>query len=655
MSESQEITTTRVGQSKRTIAPETEIILNLIPWAAAIVDSKSMRVLVANQRLGKLSSYPLNQLVNLELRDLFTTWDAILFFSGPNRPDGPDAPTLDLLSKDRRKTSVHLGIQPLDAMSLRYLILIESERDRVNVDEISSDLFIEWIEAVGDIRKFDLISGLSNFFDASNRYIGASSITIYTASESHPELIRLVNLGENAALPETLPAQELSRREQFSLWTNNRQATTKLQSLARNIGATYIYVARLGQDKARIGLLVILGMDADPPQFLGKVGQALANITTALLEHFLHLHDIDRDIAQLRRNSKRNKVLLDATIQGAIILSPAMRVIEINAPAEKILGYSKKEVENQPVHHVLIGSESLLEQLASLSEGFQQIYSADLQLFRRSGEIFLGRLLAIPVYMDNHIESVVILVQDLTELEQIREQTRQLEQRAILGEITSVFAHEVRNPINNLSTGLELLSLQLSPEDPNRDTVNRLVQDCDRLTELMKSVLTYSKPMDYSMVAIPLGPLLQSILERSRMRIDLANIHHHLLVQPGCPPVRGSKRPLEQVFTNLINNAIQAMADTGGILTVRVELIDQNNNQPANESRQLVQVSVIDTGPGIPQAEQEKIFQPFFTTRQSGTGLGLAITRNIVNSHHGTIKLSSFPGGTVFQVVLPIA
>jgi signal transduction histidine kinase len=112
-------------------------------------------------------------------------------------------------------------------------------------------------------------------------------------------------------------------------------------------------------------------------------------------------------------------------------------------------------------------------------------------------------------------------------------------------------------------------------------------------------------------------------------------------------------RALEQVFTNLINNSIQAMSETGGNLVIRIQPGDGSELglPPSMES---IEVSIADTGPGIPAEIQEKIFQPFFTTTSTGTGLGLTIVKRIISLHNGAIKLESFPGGTIFRIFLHI-
>jgi signal transduction histidine kinase len=140
--------------------------------------------------------------------------------------------------------------------------------------------------------------------------------------------------------------------------------------------------------------------------------------------------------------------------------------------------------------------------------------------------------------------------------------------------------------------------------------------------------------------------LLRRILDRWRPRFSKANVNAFFQIDPDTPWVIGDQRALEQVFTNLISNAVQAMKN-GGLLAVKI------TSQCDNPSNPEVEITVSDEGPGIPDEIKDHIFEPFITTNPQGTGLGLAITKRIVNAHRGSINVNSFPGGTVFQICLP--
>jgi signal transduction histidine kinase len=241
----------------------------------------------------------------------------------------------------------------------------------------------------------------------------------------------------------------------------------------------------------------------------------------------------------------------------------------------------------------------------------------------------------------------VILFTDISEDEKIKLHTQHLEQRAVLGEVTAVFAHEVRNPINNIATGLQLLGTLQEPDDSKQELISRMLGDCNRLNHLMESVLAFSRPIETRFEKIDLPSLLQKILDRWRPRFSKLNIIPFIKRPDESREIMGDPRALEQVFTNLISNSVEAMSVNGGTLGIQ---IISDESTPARP-KMIVELS--DTGPGIPPEMRDRIFEPFVTASPRGTGLGLAITKRIVTAHRGTVILDTFPGGTIFKVSFP--
>jgi signal transduction histidine kinase len=188
-----------------------------------------------------------------------------------------------------------------------------------------------------------------------------------------------------------------------------------------------------------------------------------------------------------------------------------------------------------------------------------------------------------------------------------------------------------------------------TPEDDidSQELIQRLQHDCNRLTGLMESILTFSRTGNYRFLPLNVQTVLERLLTRWRPRFERLDIKHHMQVAPNTSPILGDQRALEQVFTNLISNAVQAMGKNGGTLAIKI------GPKPSPSGKNQTQIDISDTGPGIPDEIRERIFDPFFTTDPKGTGLGLSITKQIVTAHKGTIYPSSFPGGTVFHVQIP--
>jgi signal transduction histidine kinase len=146
------------------------------------------------------------------------------------------------------------------------------------------------------------------------------------------------------------------------------------------------------------------------------------------------------------------------------------------------------------------------------------------------------------------------------------------------------------------------------------------------------------------MEPLDLGQLIRRLLDRMRPRLSGARVTADLQITKDLPEISGNPRALEQVFSNLLNNAMQAMSENGGVITVKLRLLE------GSTGRRVVEVSVSDTGPGIPPEILDRIFQPFYTTKAGGTGIGLAITKRIITAHKGNIQVRSIPGATVFTL-----
>lgn len=164
----------------------------------------------------------------------------------------------------------------------------------------------------------------------------------------------------------------------------------------------------------------------------------------------------------------------------------------------------------------------------------------------------------------------------------------------------------------------------------------------------MESVLAFSRPVPRHLAAVDLNLMLSQMIGRWYPRMAKVNVTSYFQPNPEIPKVEGDWRSLEQVFTNLISNAVEAMEKTGGTLAIKLD----ETRIPGGEG--MVEIKISDTGPGIPAEIRAKIFEPFVTTKQNGTGLGLAIIKRIVIAHRGNIDVESFPGGTVFRVTLPV-
>jgi two-component system NtrC family sensor kinase len=215
---------------------------------------------------------------------------------------------------------------------------------------------------------------------------------------------------------------------------------------------------------------------------------------------------------------------------------------------------------------------------------------------------------------------------------------------ASLGVLSSGVAHEINNPLGVILGYAGYIEGKMSEDDPNYRYIHEIKRESKRCKKIVQDLLSYARTPRPSLELVDLNGLLTQIVDFAANHTDMRNVIIHTDFTPSLPKVMLDGDQMRQVAINLILNAGGAMPD-GGRLIVRTE--------PVAGGR--VEVSFIDTGCGIPPENIERIFEPFYTTRERGTGLGLAITRQIIEQHHGEIAIESTPGsGTTVRVTLPI-
>jgi PAS domain S-box-containing protein len=629
-----------------------EALLDLLPYAALILESKSKRVLLANARATELTSYTRVELVGMDFERLSANPAGKTAFEKISGE--PDSAPLALVKRNKSQVAIMASFQRLSTQS-RWILAALEPVEQVQQRKMEGTRRGEIVNSMRVIttafHQIDLRIAAENMLEAAMQMTKADSASIYlpdlASTSQEISMQRLTASGMTDFLPNALPAQDLAHLRRPQAWTPGKRIASSLHLAARSNGMTYMATVPLGSSSAAIGVLAVAGRNTPELETLLTQIEILADAITALIEHHSRAANLETDLFNLKRTETLRELVENKIDEAVIILSADLTLSRMNQAAESTLGYSSPEAQGQPVENILIATESLIPILKNALDGLQTLKAENIHLYRRSGEPFLAQMSVFPARIENIVQGIIILIQDMSEKEQIQVQAQQLEQRALLGEVTAIFAHEVRNPINNISTGLQLMGYNLPSDDPNQEIIARLQSDCDRLGELMKSVLAFSRPTEYEMEAVDIGPLLNRLLERQRSRNTTPSIQFHIQIEPGTPAVRGNARALEQVFTNLITNAAQAMSDSGGSIAVKVRHL------AAGEEKRLIQIDIADNGPGIPRELQERIFQPFFTTKPNGTGLGLAITKRIITAHKGNIQVSSFPGGTVFHVQLP--
>ncbi|MBW2452594.1 MAG: HAMP domain-containing protein [Deltaproteobacteria bacterium] len=233
------------------------------------------------------------------------------------------------------------------------------------------------------------------------------------------------------------------------------------------------------------------------------------------------------------------------------------------------------------------------------------------------------------------------------ELQQYHNQQMQRADRlASVGEMSAGIAHEIKNPLAAISGAISVLATDFNEDDPRRDVVNKVLEQIARLDKAATDLLSFGKPGKPCFSFVDTNDLLKKTLFFVAQHPEARNIDQIKEFTRNLPPVWVDEKQLQQVFFNVIINAIQAMKE-GGTLLLQTDLVEESDQE-------MVRVLIGDTGPGIPAETLDNIFTPFFTTKTQGTGLGLAICRQLMEQQNGRIEIKSKVGeGSRVYIFLP--
>ena len=258
-------------------------------------------------------------------------------------------------------------------------------------------------------------------------------------------------------------------------------------------------------------------------------------------------------------------------------------------------------------------------------------------------------ILPVRRYRDEFSRLAVAINQMLFRLKDREAQLARTSRMAAVGTLTAGIAHELNNPLNNISLNAEALHEGLSnyTDEQKLKMLADVVSQVERASATVRNLLDFTRVEKPVLISLSVEDVVREARRLVANEAEINRVEFSLALPPDLPRVRGNPRDLQQVFLNLFLNAIQAMPN-GGLLTV----------QGKTSEDRVIEVDVTDTGVGIAEENIGSVFDPFFTTKEvgSGSGLGLAVSYGIIEKHNGTITVRSKVGeGTTFVVRLPFS
>ena len=339
-------------------------------------------------------------------------------------------------------------------------------------------------------------------------------LAIYVGNGQKPSASKVAYQGDANIFPSEIFSSDLNQFLKPTFWIRGqRSITTFLHQGARSAGFSYISTYPIGDVGALVGILVAGGYQDPPPDNCLPTLKILSGFLSNVINKSTLIANLRKTVQENNQTISILESAKNVISDGIAVISPSLRIIEINQAAEIILGYACREVQDLDVNEIFIGTDRLVPAVQLGLQGMTTPNLGDVHLHRRDGTEFPAEISTVPIQHNNSTLGVFIILRDKSESEQIRIHTHQLEQRALLGEVTAVFAHEVRNPINNISTGLQLMSEDFGNDDSNQELIKRMLHDCNRLTNLMESVLTFSRSGSYVFIPILISDLLVRLIK----------------------------------------------------------------------------------------------------------------------------------------------
>ena len=350
----------------------------------------------------------------------------------------------------------------------------------------------------------------------------------------------------------------------------------------------------------------------------------------------------------LRRSEERFRTLVETMNDGLMVIDSRGYISYANPSFREMLGYDEGEVRG--LHYRQFVHEASLpvfeENLNLRQQGRGSVYDCD--LLRRNGDVVNAMAAGAPlVDAAGDVSGSFAVFRDVTEHRRAQKALARSEKHQALATLTMGLSHEIKNPIAIIQAHVDVLSefYKDQGDEETAESLDIIMQQTERILKKMADLSMMSKDTDFNPAPVNLRDVLDTTVTMLRPKF----IEYEIRVSqnyedtPACE-ISGDKGRLMQLFTNLIFNAIESM-DEGGELDIEMA---------ADAGPGRVQVRISDTGKGISQEDIEKVFNPFFTTKNYGTGLGLAVCHAIVEDHQGEISIENGPEcGAAVTVTLP--
>src|SRR5262245_24687698 len=465
------------------------------------------------------------------------------------------------------------------------------------------------------------------------------------------------NSGQNGNSPEGISPSSLLNENAGEIFFQKR---TNLEAAADELSAAI----EKGLDNSQERIEQLKNEAAEDVAAANRItllmGMIVIGVTIVLL--LSYIKQTKREERLKVEAQGRLRSVFDSLSDDIVVLSKQGEVVEVNHAFLKHYKLNDTELKSQDYQEAL----AQIPEIASFvdrtfqEEAFEQEQRERIEVKTRNGrpESTLFDVSVSPLIVGEKTNGRVVVMNDVTEDERVREELRRSRTLSAVGQITAQVAHEIYNPLGAVKLNLDLLEMQLGDHEKDvKSTLGRLTRGVDHLSMIIMDLRYLTRPREPERKLTDLNRLLDEVVELASDRLERSRIS--IIRNYSMELTRGEVDPqqLRKVFLNLLINAVEASPQNGKVelctrLIPRGEIETNGDFNPVNK---VIAASVIDHGVGMSPETKRRLFEAFYTTKQNGTGLGMMITQEIVKKHRGKIEVTSEEGkGTNVSVYLPL-
>ncbi|HSA65375.1 MAG TPA: ATP-binding protein [Nitrospira sp.] len=385
-------------------------------------------------------------------------------------------------------------------------------------------------------------------------------------------------------------------------------------------------------DLVVLALLIVLGMA----------------VSIAAVMSFLHYTSTKRTLEEVKGLARN---ILQSIPTGILTINRSGVITAVNPTAEAVLKRPAADLLGTSYESVFVRGELIREVLEMALKNHRHTTQKDLPYEGVNGRLQTIRVSTVELTGDDGQPAGILLqAQDVTEWLGLEQRVRIAEKLAALHTLSAGVAHELRNPLSAMDLNLHLLEEELQEQGPLKRRTAHYLQilnaECRRLSAILDNFMKFARPSSIDTHEVDVHRVIEHIVALMQLEAQEHRIHLEHTIEKDLPPVLGDETQISQVLVNVVVNAFHALAE-GGCCHITATTCTA-------DGKRWVEITVRDTGVGIPEEALPRLFDPFYTTKPSGSGLGLAIAYRIMQDHGGLISVSSAPAtGTSVALRFP--